>query len=119
VAVVQDLTDEQRSKVPRPEDRDKARRVHLAPVQIGRDYGTEVEITGGVERGQLVVINPGDIVVDNALVLPRMLQEAPAAEAGASKPAAPSERAPSGIQSPSMQAPTQSANSRAGGARTR
>jgi len=61
-------------------------------------------VTGGVERGNLVVVNPGDSVREDAIVLPRLLQS-PDEQAHA----APSERKPSGIQSSSMEAPTQGA----------
>ena len=104
VAVLQDLKDEQRKSVERRQDGDKAKRIHLQVVQVGRDYGTAVEVTGGVERGNLVVVNPGDSVREDAIVLPRLLQS-PDEQAHA----APSERKPSGIQSSSMEAPTQGA----------
>jgi len=35
-------------------------KVHLHPISIGRDYGTTLEILGGVEVGDRVVINPAD-----------------------------------------------------------
>jgi len=35
-------------------------KVHLRPITIGRDYGTALEILGGVEVGDRVVINPAD-----------------------------------------------------------
>ncbi|MGO9088187.1 MAG: efflux RND transporter periplasmic adaptor subunit [Candidatus Sulfotelmatobacter sp.] len=35
-------------------------KVHLRPITIGRDYGTTLEILGGVEVGDRVVINPAD-----------------------------------------------------------
>jgi multidrug efflux system membrane fusion protein len=35
-------------------------KVHLKPVVIGRDYGTAVEILGGVEQTDAVVLNPSD-----------------------------------------------------------
>jgi len=35
-------------------------KVHLRPITIGRDYGTMLEILGGVEVGDRVVINPAD-----------------------------------------------------------
>jgi RND family efflux transporter MFP subunit len=45
-------------------------RVHYQKVQIGRDYGDRVEVLGGLEAGQLLVINPGDSVHENAIVKP-------------------------------------------------
>jgi membrane fusion protein, multidrug efflux system len=35
-------------------------KIHLKPVVIGRDYGTSVEILGGVEPSDAIVLNPGD-----------------------------------------------------------
>jgi len=45
----------------------KTKRVHLQPVQVGRDYGAETEILSGALDGQLVVVNPGDEVREGAL----------------------------------------------------
>jgi RND family efflux transporter MFP subunit len=35
-------------------------KVHLKPVAIGRDYGAEVEVLGGVEASDSVILNPSD-----------------------------------------------------------
>jgi multidrug efflux pump subunit AcrA (membrane-fusion protein) len=35
-------------------------KVHLRPIIIGRDYGSTLEIVGGVEVGDQVVVNPAD-----------------------------------------------------------
>ena len=35
-------------------------KIHLKPVVIGRDYGTSVEILGGVEQADAIVLNPSD-----------------------------------------------------------
>jgi hypothetical protein len=32
----------------------------LKPVVIGRDYGTDVEILGGLETSESIVLNPSD-----------------------------------------------------------
>jgi len=34
--------------------------VQLRPITIGRDYGTTLEILGGVDMSDRVVINPAD-----------------------------------------------------------
>ena len=57
-------------------------RVHITKVQIGRDYGAETEIAGGLKAGDLIVVNPGDEVREGAIVKP-IVQSAPGA-AGAS-----------------------------------
>lgn len=35
-------------------------KVHLKPVVIGRDYGTEVEVLGGLDLNDVLVLNPSD-----------------------------------------------------------
>ena len=35
-------------------------KVHLKPVVIGRDYGTDVEILGGLKTSESIVLNPSD-----------------------------------------------------------
>ena len=35
-------------------------KVQLRPINIGRDYGTTLEILGGVEPGDRIVVNPSD-----------------------------------------------------------
>jgi multidrug efflux system membrane fusion protein len=35
-------------------------KVHLRPISIGRDYGSTLEILGGVEVGDQVIVNPAD-----------------------------------------------------------
>jgi RND family efflux transporter MFP subunit len=42
--------------------------VHFQTVQVGRDYGDQLEILGGLEKGQRVVVSPGDVVRENAKV---------------------------------------------------
>ena len=47
-----------------------AKRVHLQPIQAGRDYGQEVEVISGLEGWEYVVSNPGDEIEEGAVVLP-------------------------------------------------
>jgi multidrug efflux pump subunit AcrA (membrane-fusion protein) len=47
-----------------------ARRVHLQPIQVGRDYGTEIEVLGGLNGSELIVKNPGDEIEEGILVQP-------------------------------------------------
>jgi multidrug efflux pump subunit AcrA (membrane-fusion protein) len=35
-------------------------KIHLQPVVIGRDYGTDVEILGGLQPDDTLVLNPPD-----------------------------------------------------------
>jgi RND family efflux transporter MFP subunit len=43
-------------------------KVQLRPITIGRDYGTTLEILGGVDIGDRVVINPADSLEDGQQV---------------------------------------------------
>ncbi len=47
--------------------------VHFRTVQIGRDYGDRLEILEGLEKGERVVISPGDVVRENAKVHPILI----------------------------------------------
>jgi RND family efflux transporter MFP subunit len=42
--------------------------IHLVPVAVGRDFGTEIEILSGLKEGDLVVVNPNDDVREGAKV---------------------------------------------------
>jgi hypothetical protein len=39
---------------------DKDSKVHLRPITIGRDFGATLEILGGIEATDQIVINPAD-----------------------------------------------------------
>lgn len=43
-------------------------KVHLKPVTIGQDYGTEVEILGGLDPKDSIVLNPSDSLEDGQSV---------------------------------------------------
>lgn len=46
----------------------RARIVHFKKVQPGRDYGTTLEILGGLRDGDYVAVDPGDVVKEGAIV---------------------------------------------------
>jgi RND family efflux transporter MFP subunit len=52
--------------------------VHYHAVQLGRDYGLEVEVTSGLRDGQIVVVNPTDDVRDGVKVKMQFSHEGPA-----------------------------------------
>ncbi|MGC2661653.1 MAG: efflux RND transporter periplasmic adaptor subunit [Bryobacteraceae bacterium] len=52
--------------------------VHYHAVQLGRDYGLEVEVTSGLRDGQEVVVNPTDDVREGVKVKPQFSHEGPA-----------------------------------------
>ena len=39
---------------------DKDGKVHLRPIAIGRDFGATLEILGGIEASDQIIINPSD-----------------------------------------------------------
>ncbi len=47
-----------------------ARQVHLKPIQIGNDSGLEIEILGGLDGTEDLIVNPGDDTVEGAVVRP-------------------------------------------------
>jgi RND family efflux transporter MFP subunit len=49
---------------------DSAHRVHLRNVKTGRDYGDRLEINSGLQEGDNIVANPGDVLTDGAQVDP-------------------------------------------------
>lgn len=49
---------------------DDNKHVHLIPVTLGHDFGTQLEITSGLKPGDKVVLNPSDAIYDGATVEP-------------------------------------------------
>jgi RND family efflux transporter MFP subunit len=47
---------------------------HFRSITLGRDLGVATEVTGGLSPGDVVVLSPGDSVVDGAKVQPNMQQ---------------------------------------------
>jgi RND family efflux transporter MFP subunit len=45
-------------------------RVHMQKIELGRDYGDEVEVVSGLDGESTLVINPGDDVVEGTVVRP-------------------------------------------------
>jgi RND family efflux transporter MFP subunit len=54
---------------------DDAGTVHFAKIQLGRDFGPEVEVLKGLQEGQLVVVNPSDDVREGVKVKPVISEE--------------------------------------------
>jgi multidrug efflux pump subunit AcrA (membrane-fusion protein) len=42
--------------------------IQMRPVQVGRDLGTQLYVTAGLKDGDLVVVNPNDLVKAGARV---------------------------------------------------
>lgn len=61
-----------------PAQNSKGMRIHLQPVQVGRDYGPETEISAGLDGTEIVVMNPGDEVHEGAVVKAEISKKGPA-----------------------------------------
>jgi multidrug efflux pump subunit AcrA (membrane-fusion protein) len=60
--------------------------VQMRPVHVGRDMGSQAYITAGLQNGDMVVVNPNDLVKDGAHVTAKPAP--PGQEGGEAKPAA-------------------------------
>ena len=60
-------------------------KAHFRPVQLGRDFGLDVEVLSGLTAGQQVVINPTDDVREGVRVEPHTYHEGPAASPAGKK----------------------------------
>jgi RND family efflux transporter MFP subunit len=93
--------------------------VHLVRVNVGRDYGNDIEIVSGLNGGERVVSNPNDSVQENAKVKGVMSNQPPGEETQSSGRGNTNEdtqkRAPQpGGEKPSKQ-PTKERNNRGPG----
>ncbi len=78
IAVVRDADPQklQALKKESPEDtgtkehNEKPKQIHMQKVEVGRDYGTDTEITSGLQGWEYVATNPSDQVFEGALILP-------------------------------------------------
>jgi len=67
-----------------------AKQIEIRQVQVGRDYGSQIEITSGLDGWEYVVMNPSDAVRQGNIVMP--VSAGPGAANQNSR--GPSERAP-------------------------
>jgi len=42
--------------------------VHLKNIKVGRDFGTKLEVTEGLEESDSVILNPSDSLAEGARV---------------------------------------------------
>jgi RND family efflux transporter MFP subunit len=49
---------------------DENNAVRYRKVQLGRDYGTEVEVLAGLEGGETVIVHPGDALAEGQVIEP-------------------------------------------------
>jgi RND family efflux transporter MFP subunit len=59
-----------RTKGPRIAVLDDRHRVHYRDVELGRDYGAEVQVVAGLKDGDTVVVHPGDDIPEGTAVEP-------------------------------------------------
>jgi RND family efflux transporter MFP subunit len=64
-----------RTDGPRVAVLDTQHRVHYRAVQLGRDYGAEVEVIAGLNAGDTVVVHPGDDIPEGTAVEPVPLRK--------------------------------------------
>ncbi|HLK65151.1 MAG TPA: efflux RND transporter periplasmic adaptor subunit [Bryobacteraceae bacterium] len=105
--------DEKAQQGQEQQDLSQARRIHLQSVAVGRDYGTEIEITFGLNGGESVIVNPGDEVVEGVLVIPRPAP-ATAGENTQTPRQGESEEHPSGVSQPGSNTSTPGKQNNAG-----
>jgi multidrug efflux pump subunit AcrA (membrane-fusion protein) len=137
VAILVDLTSQDRERItrerrqlqdqnPRQEqsaDRQQpgqdyvnAKRIQIRRVQVGRDYGQQIEIIAGLEGWEYVVVNPGDDVREGVIVTPH---SAPIVARATATGGGGASQQPGGISAPSPPTPAQGGQERAnsGGSR--
>ena len=56
----------------------QAKSVHIQKIEVGRDYGQEIEVTSGLEGWEYVIVNPSDGVEEGAVVQPAAASRGPA-----------------------------------------
>lgn len=49
---------------------DDQHRVHYRNVELGRDYGAEIQVIAGLQGGETIVVHPGDDIPEGAAVEP-------------------------------------------------
>jgi multidrug efflux pump subunit AcrA (membrane-fusion protein) len=59
-----------RSKGPEVALLGQGNKIRFVPITVGRDYGTDLEVTSGLSGGEQVVVNPSDDVREGAEVRP-------------------------------------------------
>jgi class 3 adenylate cyclase len=49
---------------------DDQHRVHYRTVELGRDFGAEIQVIAGLNAGETVVVHPGDDLAEGTIVDP-------------------------------------------------
>jgi RND family efflux transporter MFP subunit len=53
---------------------DSSNQAHFRNITIGRDYGTAIEVTSGLQAGEEVVVNPSDDVKEGVTLKPQLIR---------------------------------------------
>lgn len=105
-----------RSKGPEVAVVEQGNKVHFVPITVGRDYGTDIEVTSGLKGGEHVVVNISDDVREGLEIKPASSKQkaggvagsaATNGQGGGNQANGPSDQKPSGVSQP---APPNSAN---------
>jgi RND family efflux transporter MFP subunit len=59
-----------RTAGPRVAVLDDHQRIHYRDLELGRDYGAEIQVLAGLKEGEQVVVHPGDDLPEGAVVQP-------------------------------------------------
>jgi len=51
------------------------RRVHLQKIEVARDYGARLEVSSGLQEGEMIIANPGEIAREGLTVDPVLLAD--------------------------------------------
>jgi hypothetical protein len=54
---------------------DESNTVHYRKVQLGRDFGTEIEIVEGLKAGESAIVHPGDTLPEGQKAQPATLSD--------------------------------------------
>ena len=57
-----------RAGAPRVAILDEQKQVRYRTVQLGRDFGAEIAVTGGLKGGETIVVHPGDDLLEGTAV---------------------------------------------------
>jgi hypothetical protein len=49
---------------------DEQRRVQYRTVELGRDFGAEIQVIAGLNAGETIVVHPGDDLAEGTIVDP-------------------------------------------------
>ncbi|HEY3783064.1 MAG TPA: efflux RND transporter periplasmic adaptor subunit [Fimbriimonadaceae bacterium] len=81
---------------------DQNNKVHWTKVQVGRDFGTDIEILSGITADDRVVDNPSDLLVDDEVVKPVAAKSGVPGAAGSAPPGQTTQSKPPAAKMPGV-----------------